>query len=99
MSDVITHLLGYLNAKQWADTLRDEGISKGEVYDLLQEQQDRYDGGIVQEVIDELYDRVGNNTPLRILVAKHFNISLCEKCGNELEKIDGEMICRNCNDS
>jgi len=96
MSEVIIHLLGYLTKRQWADALRSadtyKDMSIRVICDHLKEQDDTYGGDISGDVVDELYDKKGNSTPLRKKVAEMLGISLCPKCESQLE----QTKCPNC---
>ena len=100
ISDTIVHLLGYINPKQWADAIKiaDEygELDISEIYTLIKDQEERYGGGISDEIVSILCDwktksRDGNMLYQR--VAKHFGI----ECKHDWENdIDGYTYCKLC---
>lgn len=50
MTDLTTHLLGYLKPRQWADAVKNTEYSNKEIAKLLEKQEQAYPTNIKSEV-------------------------------------------------
>lgn len=48
--NLIIHMLGYLEAKHWADAIHTHGYSKDKVFELMRYVEERYDMDLKSEV-------------------------------------------------
>ncbi|RLF49947.1 MAG: hypothetical protein DRN19_05320 [Thermoplasmata archaeon] len=55
--DLIIHMLGYLEAKHWADAICTHGYPKEDVFELMEYVEERYNIDLKSEVEEILKER------------------------------------------
>jgi len=54
MDNAIIHMLGYLEAKHWADAIVTHGFSKEEIFKLMEYVEKKYNIDLKSEVEEEI---------------------------------------------